>query len=820
MKYNKTAIDFPKTDVGDTTLTTLGVYNENLEPDVRELDLPAPFEFKVGSTFYHNYYGKKFSNLVYETTGGSSGRETQTIVERSGYMYIAGVINVNIIILEKVRLSDNYAMILKTVSATGTTNPTGNMFVLDSTYGYLIVNKTAGVEVQKFLLSNGSTDTTWTLTDAVVANDIYQEDDFLYIVGEESTGKDGCWIFNKSAPTGSIAFTQLTSETGVVLDAFFYYDKRLGSQGTDTFLNNGTTNTKQLFKDNDTGRRLMAEKYSLEYYMACDNKLRRLKYRDVWEYDASDRNPAIEVVFAPTKVVTDFEFEIKIKTDTDITTEFLELAGLGDVSIYYENGNVYVYNSAEARVIIEYPLTQIDAYVVYDFYFKRDTLNNWTVQLNGIVPTTTEINPTDSWQLAGNFYFIHNNVGATLNAVYIFNISLILGSDNAYTAGFENTTTYLSQTSDYLGNSYGIYSTCAISSYPSYWTLRKDFETIEETTVDGRIQSLVYDGGDLFITSKPSTDLVLQCLDSTTLVEKYRREYYTSLTQFYGTYVSGNIFYFSATSSSTTAYVAKCKASDFSFIINAVEFDVRFAPTAEGSYAKTFGLDGIEADEIPAYGESRIPASVSEVRNSIIQMGYGYKDFIRYKSTPDTQYIRTYHYGGYGSGFAYNSDTGEFTADSSGRYERLTHSVQIQSQAEEYDVFFDTINLSFDPSWSDNVENVNIEVFVNAGVSHSKAEIFFTQDSNYEFPDGGLYQKLGDDEETSAFDNTNIYLTGTKQVELKETPTDARSGRSFKIRIKQRLTDDDDNACVDDVKVFHLKILSSEMLIWEGADNA
>jgi len=844
LRFNKDSVSFPKTDVSEVATDSLKVYNTELLDDVRNLTLPDPFEFSFdgGSIWRNTYIEAYFSNMLYRHTTTSSyvDKHIQTIKANDTHVFVAGTrqsVSTGFVegFLTIIQKSDGSSSTHSfSVSSYNVEPPKNDMLILDNqgTYLYIIIN-TDGIDTRIYKrLLNGSAVSDMILTDSTSsswANNIAQDDTHLYVVGiGDTTSLDGQWFYPKTS-SGSTVFVSFSTNANVELNACFSNSIRAGKQGTDTFLK-PNSGAKQIITASNNNPRVLrqgadANTFFISETGTTSSSIKKLAYRPNWKVDALGTSGLFMYVGGPSfpEVLNDFKFRVAFKTNATITTGALSLlSNPSSVSfIYYSNGTIYVYNVASSRIVVSFTLAQIKAYELYDIEIERSG-STWTAIVNKESKLVTQVNPLDSLDV--NVFIGGNRVVGFLGFPssgswaatdhYLHHIELSINEMNMVTFGFQNTTTPNDYTTDL---------TNLIVDFPRSsmtWTSEYGFDIIEKTDlINSKIDQIVHEGNSLFVTARKSGGMAVYKYDDN-LALTTSKEWTASYSDYNGLCVNDSVLYTSVSDYTTEMYVAKMRSSDLSFEINEVTFDLRFSPLSIGGYADNFEF--ATGDAIPVNGECRVPIVRSEVRNSIIRLDNGYKDFLRYDETPPTQMMYTYTFGAVGGGYDYNSETGEFEVLANGRYHRGTSYLQVQSISEEFDIFFDTINMSFDPTWSGDVEDININVFIKAGVSHSKAEIFFTQDSNYAFPDSGLYQRLGYNEETSAFSNDDIYFTGSKQVELKETPTDARTGRSFKIRIKQRLTDDESKPmdCVDDVKIFNLKILSSEMLMWEGSDNA
>lgn len=238
----------------------------------------------------------------------------------------------------------------------------------------------------------------------------------------------------------------------------------------------------------------------------------------------------------------------------------------------------------------------------------------------------------------------------------------------------------------------------------------------------------------------------------------------------------------------------------FSFSCNAQNAEFKFAPSTVGAYQDTlvmtgqnFSFDGICYEPDFAY-LAKCP---------IIKMGEGHADMLRFASTPSVISIDYYSKAeaGYtGTKYIYDSYNANFIVNATGKYKKVTKSLPVQSTAEVFESWLDTINLFYD--WSDGklVKDSPVDIYCVMGVSAMRMEIYTALDTNYNFNDEGDPHKCGSDPETALLSNTNVFVTGAKQVEVIDTRLDSRNARSIKFRIKAET-----GSKYDSFKIFEIR---------------
>lgn len=254
----------------------------------------------------------------------------------------------------------------------------------------------------------------------------------------------------------------------------------------------------------------------------------------------------------------------------------------------------------------------------------------------------------------------------------------------------------------------------------------------------------------------------------------------------------------------------------FSFVCNRQDAEFKFAPNTVGIYqddlvmtSQTFSFDGICYEPDFAY-VAKCP---------IIKMGEGHKDMLRFADTPATVSVDFYsraESGFAGTRYIYDSYNANFFQNTTGKFKKVTKSLKVQSVAEVFESWVDSINLFYD--WSDGklVKDSPVSIFCVMGVSAMRMDIYTALDTNYNFNDEGDPQKCGTAPETSLLSNTNVFVTGAKQVEILETRLDNRVGRSIKFRIKAETGEK-----YDSFKVFEIRYAPTDAFFIAGdSENA
>ncbi|HQN72896.1 MAG TPA: hypothetical protein PLB16_05740 [bacterium] len=238
----------------------------------------------------------------------------------------------------------------------------------------------------------------------------------------------------------------------------------------------------------------------------------------------------------------------------------------------------------------------------------------------------------------------------------------------------------------------------------------------------------------------------------------------------------------------------------FSFSCNRQDAEFKFAPSTVGVYQDTlvmtgqnFSFDGICYEPDFAY-LAKCP---------IIKMGEGHADMLRFNSTPSVISIDYYSKAesGYaGTKYIYDSHNANFIVNTIGKYKKVTKSLPIQSVAEVFESWLDTINLFYD--WSDGklVKDSPVDIYCVMGISAMRMEIYTALDTNYNFNDEGDPHRCGSNPETSLLSNTNVFVTGAKQIEVIDTRLDSRNARSIKFRIKAET-----GSKYDSFKIFEIR---------------
>lgn len=238
----------------------------------------------------------------------------------------------------------------------------------------------------------------------------------------------------------------------------------------------------------------------------------------------------------------------------------------------------------------------------------------------------------------------------------------------------------------------------------------------------------------------------------------------------------------------------------FSFSCNSQDAEFKFAPSTVGVYQDTlvmtsqnFSFDGICYEPDFAY-LAKCP---------IIKMGEGHADMLRFASTPSVISIDYYSKAeaGYsGTKYIYDSYNANFIVNATGKYKKVTKSLAIQSTAEVFESWLDTINLFYD--WSDGklVKDSPVDIYCVMGVSAMRMEVYTALDTNYNFNDEGDPHLCGSNPETSLLSNTNVFVTGAKQIEVIDTRLDSRNARSIKFRIKAET-----GSKYDSFKIFEIR---------------
>ena len=254
----------------------------------------------------------------------------------------------------------------------------------------------------------------------------------------------------------------------------------------------------------------------------------------------------------------------------------------------------------------------------------------------------------------------------------------------------------------------------------------------------------------------------------------------------------------------------------FSFSCNAQDAEFKFAPSTVGAYQDTlvmtgqnFSFDGICYEPDFAY-LAKCP---------IIKMGEGHADMLRFASTPSVISIDYYSKAeaGYtGTKYIYDSYNANFIVNATGKYKKVTKSLPVQSTAEVFESWLDTINLFYD--WSDGklVKDSPVDIYCVMGVSAMRMEIYTALDTNYNFNDEGDPHKCGSNPETALLSNTNVFVTGAKQVEVIDTRLDSRNARSIKFRIKAET-----GSKYDSFKIFEIRYSPTDAFYIAGdSENA
>ena len=128
----------------------------------------------------------------------------------------------------------------------------------------------------------------------------------------------------------------------------------------------------------------------------------------------------------------------------------------------------------------------------------------------------------------------------------------------------------------------------------------------------------------------------------------------------------------------------------------------------------------------------------------------------------------------------------------------------------------DTINLFYD--WSDGklVKDSPVDIYCVMGTSAMRMEIYTALDTNYNFNDEGDPHKCGSDPETALLSNTNVFVTGAKQIEVIDTRLDSRNARSIKFRIKAET-----GSKYDSFKIFEIRYSPTDAFYIAGdSENA
>jgi len=253
-------------------------------------------------------------------------------------------------------------------------------------------------------------------------------------------------------------------------------------------------------------------------------------------------------------------------------------------------------------------------------------------------------------------------------------------------------------------------------------------------------------------------------------------------------------------------------------------FWFKFKPTTVGEFEDiiSYGSSAPSLVLTRVYGISIAAVSEDPEEYGVVRLGVGHRDFQKTGVISESVTIYTKKNDGTGD-HIYNPDTGEFISDSNGDYLSSGAIMQnLQSQAEDFEAYFDTVNILFEPKrFDDTITDTNIKLFIKAAVSMARIEISYTSDGNYSFDSNKEYGELGEDIETADFDNSPVYYIGTKQVEIKEVITDQREARSIKLRVFARMVDDDDvTPRIDDFKVFSINILSEGLITIDGGTDA
>lgn len=254
----------------------------------------------------------------------------------------------------------------------------------------------------------------------------------------------------------------------------------------------------------------------------------------------------------------------------------------------------------------------------------------------------------------------------------------------------------------------------------------------------------------------------------------------------------------------------------FSFSCNAQNAEFKFAPSTVGVYQDTlvmtgqnFSFDGICYEPDFAY-LAKCP---------IIKMGEGHADMLRFASTPaviSIDYYSKAEAGYAGTKYIYDSYNANFIVNATGKYKKVTKSLAIQSTAEVFESWLDTINLFYD--WSDGklVKDSPVDIYCVMGVSAMRMEIYTALDTNYNFNDEGDPHKCGSNPETALLSNTVAFVTGAKQVEVIDTRLDSRNARSIKFRIKAET-----GSKYDSFKIFEIRYSPTDAFYIAGdSENA
>jgi len=248
------------------------------------------------------------------------------------------------------------------------------------------------------------------------------------------------------------------------------------------------------------------------------------------------------------------------------------------------------------------------------------------------------------------------------------------------------------------------------------------------------------------------------------------------------------------------------------------DFWVRFKPTAVGSYSTNLRIETFIF--LSTLFGVAIEAVVEDEKDyAVVRFGEGYKDFQR-KELTASETINIFNREG-GENWVYNPSTGEFVNLSYGEYDREQVGYKLQEATDDFEAFFDTINILFEPRRvDDTMTDTNIKLFVKTAISMARIEVSYTSDGNYSFDDNRDYGELGEDIETGSFDNSAVLYMGSRQIAIKEVITDQREAKSLKLRVYAKVIDNDDvTSRMDDFKVFSINILSEGMVTINGGTD-
>jgi len=280
----------------------------------------------------------------------------------------------------------------------------------------------------------------------------------------------------------------------------------------------------------------------------------------------------------------------------------------------------------------------------------------------------------------------------------------------------------------------------------------------------------------------------------------------------------------------TLVYTGKTNLN-LSYESNAKYCELAFAPTAAGVFSDNLVINTVDSLPILGIGftqETRV------VPYSTIMIDNCGDDYMRYNYS-NPSYYTVFKYKRFSEWdaapepsqrYVYNSNTGTFTQNALGTFQKVADNISIQGVQDlgsQFDAYFDTVNFYYDISQAHLIKNNPVGFFLVSAVSMMANEITYTLDSNYRFNTDKEVKLNGRKEETSLFSDAQLcYALGSKQIEVNEiTAINSRDHRCIKFRIKMRRSNPEiaskySEYVYDDWRIFEIKYTPSDLFYVEG----